>query len=102
MQSTDPFYHEKRDFIRMKITSPLACSLRINGLQLEGLCNDLSANGLQVTLDQPLALGSEGEMILQSNFGHKPQLHVRVGVARVESAPDGKHIVGLAILEHLG
>lgn len=81
-------YQEKRNFIRMKVDTPVRVLLSNGDEQLEGICRDLSGGGLLVELSEPLPVGTLVEVSIQSHHGHSPMLQARACVNRVESQPD--------------
>lgn len=96
----DRAQQEKRDFIRMKIDTPLRAQITGEGIAAEGLCHELSGGGMQLATEHYLAPGSEVEVTISSEHGHNPTLRARAHVVRTES--EGKlHRVGLEILEIL-
>jgi hypothetical protein len=99
MGINDKPYSEKRDFIRMKISSPLNAKLSVDTGVIEGLCRDLSGGGMQVDTQQALAIGTELEVEVSSDHGHNPTLKARAKVARSGPGENGDYSLGLVILE---
>lgn len=98
--TVDRAQQEKRDFIRMKIDTPLRAQITGDGIAAEGLCHELSGGGMQLATEHYLAPGSEVEVTISSEHGNSPTLRARAHVVRTES--EGKlHRVGLEILEIL-
>lgn len=96
MASIDRSYSEKRDFIRMKINSPVA--IAHNGQDYLGVCKDLSGAGMLLETEHKFDIGSELEIsIAQQGDTHLP-FHATTTVSRVEPVDD-KYLVGLAIIE---
>ncbi len=91
-------YSEKRDFIRMKIGAPLNAKLAAAEDVIDGLCLDLSGSGLQVETKQNLAVGTEADVEVSSDYGHNPTLKARVKVARSATNEAGDYILGLEII----
>ncbi|HEY7883478.1 MAG TPA: PilZ domain-containing protein [Cellvibrionaceae bacterium] len=100
MSLSDKSYQEKRDFLRMKIQTPLGVELNHDGQHYAGLCRELSGGGMQVELSKPLAEGEELEVRVISTHGHSPQLHARARVVRAQTDGD-THLIGLEIIEVL-
>jgi hypothetical protein len=92
-------YHEKRNFIRMQVDTPLEITLKDQG-SIQGQCLNLSGGGLLVTLPQALPADTELQVVLSSNHGHNPILKALVKVARVESA-NQPYRAGLQIVKML-
>lgn len=98
--TVDRAQKEKRDFIRMKIDTPLKADIRAEGIAVKGLCHELSGGGMLLTTPQSLASGTELEVTICSEHGHTPTLRAKALVVRCEV--EGKHHrVGLEILEIL-
>lgn len=103
MSRENPDYREKRNFIRMKIESPVAVKLEADSEILQGLCHDLSGGGLSITVERQLATGTELEVTLSSGHGQGAMLRAKAQVIRVEPKGDGaeNYTLGLEILEML-
>ncbi len=80
-------YNEKRDFIRMKVDTPISIILTESNQTLAGTCIDLSGNGLLVELDKPLSPNQKAQAIVTSTHGHSPTLQADVVVSRVMKHP---------------
>lgn len=96
-------YQEKRNFIRMKVETPVQVTTAA-GLQLEGMCHNLSGGGMLLSVPETLPLGTEIEVLVTSNHGHNPMLKARTTVSRVLAQPDTLAkpcLVGLSIVELL-
>ncbi|UTA48987.1 PilZ domain-containing protein [Simiduia sp. 21SJ11W-1] len=93
-------YSEKRNFIRMRVDSPVAITLDDNQT-LSGLCCDLSGGGMSVEVDRALPVGTEMTISLSSSHGHNPMLRAKARVARVLSGPNESCTLGLEIDELL-
>lgn len=98
--TVDRAQQEKRDFIRMKIDTPLRAQITGDGIAAEGLCHELSGGGMKIATEHYLEPGTELEVTITSEHGHSPTLRAKTQVVRTES--DGTlHRVGLEILEIL-
>lgn len=96
MASIDRSYSEKRDFIRMKINSPVA--INCDGKDYLGVCKDLSGAGMLVEMETTLPIGADLKVsIEQKGETHLP-FHASATVSRVEPIDD-KYLVGLSITE---
>lgn len=81
-------YQEKRNFIRMRVETPVEISLH-NGEELhEGTCVDLSGGGLLVEMQTLLPVGTKLEVNIASSHGHSPMLRAKATVTRIVSQPD--------------
>ena len=100
MSLLDREYSEKRDFIRMKVNTPVQVIVQDDRI-IEGVCHDLSGGGMLLTIREELALGQELVVIVDSKHGHSPMLHALCNVARLESGPRNTFLLGLEIQELL-
>ncbi|HET8848243.1 MAG TPA: PilZ domain-containing protein [Marinobacter sp.] len=92
-------YSEKRDFHRMQVNSQIAIATG-SGEQLIGTCVDLSATGMQLSVDRALPLGEELKTRLEPASDQFPPLETVCEVVRCE--PDGdRFLLGLNITEVL-
>lgn len=100
MSLVDRAFSEKRDFIRMKIDTPIRAQLTGEGLAAEGVCHELSGGGMRVETQHEITPGTEIEVSIASEHGHSPSLHARARVVRAH-AEQGSYFLGLEILELL-
>lgn len=97
-------YQEKRDFIRMRINSPVEVLIAGQDKALTGICRDLSGGGMLIEVDTALPTGTEVEVTLASSHGHSPMLRATATVTRISSQPgaDGtKSKMGLRLKDIL-
>ncbi len=96
-------YQEKRNFIRMKVETPV--HINIGDCALKGMCHNLSGGGLLISTEETIPLGAEIQIAVTSAHGHNPMLQARAKVSRVLSQPgaiESKCFVGLEILNIIG
>lgn len=97
-------YQEKRNFIRMRVDTPVSIDIKEGENTLTGICRDLSGGGLQIELDSVLPIGTTVEVSIASGHGHNPMLHANATVTRVVSQPESESqpcLLGLVIDEIL-
>ncbi|GLS26657.1 PilZ domain-containing protein [Marinibactrum halimedae] len=101
MNSFHNAYSEKRDFIRMRVDTPAKVQVQGESIDQEGLCKDLSGKGMLIELTQPISLGTELIVTVQSSHGHSPMIKARCIVMRVEPPEEGsdRTCVGVNIEE---
>ncbi len=99
MNSIDRAYEEKRDFIRMKVDTPVSVQVPGEEKTLSGLCKDLSGGGLLLELNEGIPTGTEVTLTVETNYGHNPVLKAKASVARSTSSEEGKHLVGMTMIE---
>ena len=95
MSLSDRAYSEKRDFIRMRLETPVI--LEHDGQSIDALCVDLSSTGMQLEARTHLALGAKVEVKVPSDHGQLRGLHAQGEVVRVIDLADGLQSLGLAI-----
>src|SRR5690554_1033336 len=100
MSLGDQAFSEKRDFIRMKIDTPLKAQLTGDGIAMDGLCHELSGGGMRLATTHGLPPGTELEVSISSEYGHAPTLRARARVSRVE-VEDGVYMMAMVIIEIL-
>lgn len=89
----DRMYDEKREFIRMKVDTPVTVTLLESKQSINGLCKDLSGTGMLLAMDEALPLGQNVEVSITS--GKNPFVAV-AEVARVDEQASG-YTIGLKI-----
>lgn len=94
-RNSDRNYSEKRNFIRMRINTPV--TIRHGEHDLEALCQDLSGSGLLVHARQPLPMGAEVGVHIEPQTGAQQAFIATAEVARVEPRDDGGYTIGFAI-----
>jgi len=101
MSSIHRDYQEKRNFIRMKVDTPVNVTLASKGQRYDGICRDLSGGGMLVELATALPVGTELEVSIESGHGHNPMLHAKAEVTRVVAQPGEEEapcLLGLEII----
>lgn len=98
MNPVDRAFSEKRDFIRMKIDTPLKAQLTGDGIAADGVCHELSGGGMRLETKHQIIPGTELEVTISSEHGHSPTLRAKARVARAR-AEQGAYFLGLEILE---
>lgn len=95
MSLSDRAYSEKRDFIRMRLETPVI--LEHDGQSFEALCVDLSSTGMQLEARTQLALGAKVSVRVPSEHGQLQGLHAEGEVVRAIDLADGRQSLGLSI-----
>lgn len=96
MASIDRSYSEKRDFIRMRVNSPVV--LRHEGNDYQGFCKDLSGAGMLVETDRPFDIGAAVDVSIEQKCETHLPFHASATVSRVDPG-DETYLVGLSITE---
>lgn len=104
MNLTHRDFEEKRNFIRMKVETPVTITTQAKSGEIKGLCRDLSGGGLMVEIDSALPVGAIVEVCIASQHGHNPMLKAKAEVTRVSSSLGRKErpcLVGMEIMHML-
>lgn len=88
-------YSEKRDFIRMQVST--AASILFNGEKFTAVCVDLSSNGCQIESSQGFEVNSEVTVLIESGGGETPALQADGTILRVSKKADNSYSYGIAI-----
>jgi len=75
-------FHEKRNFIRMKVETPV--EVTFGDKTVLGICHNLSGGGMYITSPDPLPMGNALEIAVSSSHGHHPVLRAAAKVSRLE------------------
>jgi len=89
-------YDEKRDYIRMKLDTPIQVKLD-TGNYIEGICLDLSVNGMQFELDRAIQTGECIEAYIRSGMGKVPDLFSIATVVRTTRIDSDRYLHGVQI-----
>ena len=96
MSQNDRAYSEKRDFIRMRLETPVilhhACK------EIPAQCLDLSSTGMQVEADCQVAMGDQVKVHIPSDHSELKGLEAQTEVVRIIPLENGRTSIGLAIL----
>lgn len=88
-------YSEKRDFKRMQVEATALLKLPSLGETLTVQCHDLSSQGMQATVPQPVAVGALVEVSIPSALSHLPGLQAIGSVVRCSAGQAGRYILGI-------
>ena len=89
-------YSEKRNFIRMKIDTPV--QLRCGSETISAQCRDLSGSGLLLSSDKALPMDAFVEVHIAQEGENRQPFDATAKVVRVDPSDDG-FIIGLALTE---
>lgn len=90
-------YSEKRDFHRMQMNSEIDIT-DSRGNRFKGVCRDLSATGMQLYVEQEVAVGEELQTMLKPSSDQFPPLETVCEVIRCEPEGNG-YLLGTNISE---
>jgi hypothetical protein len=95
MLSDNRAWGEKRNFIRMKINTPV--NIEHAGQHFVARCKDLSGSGMLVDADRELPLGAMVRLSIEQEGEKRLPFRASAEVARVEPAGSGSFTIGLSI-----
>ena len=97
MNMSERNYTEKRNFIRMKVDTPVDLVIAGSAARtVKAICKDLSGTGMLVETEEALELGTE--LVVSITTGKNP-FEADAEVTRSRTATNGKFIIGLKIKE---
>lgn len=92
-------YDEKRDFIRMRVETPL--TLTLDNRTISCKCVDLSGTGMCIETDETLSIGDEAVAYLPSLQNQFEPLNACIRIKRIMEDGDVNYY-GAEIIELLG
>jgi hypothetical protein len=90
---------DKRRFMRMMVNANVKITLLETGLSIEGTCNDLSATGLSIEIEDPVDMNTMVDIYIDSKSASTPPLSAHAKVVRCSQEQDGKYLMGLEITQ---
>ncbi len=94
-------FSEKRNFIRMQISTPASMTLRYGDETLDGTCVNLSGGGILAEMNKVVPVGTEVEVTIASGHGHNPMLRATATVKRITSEKTETCTLGMEIVQML-
>ncbi|HEY3699256.1 MAG TPA: PilZ domain-containing protein [Spongiibacteraceae bacterium] len=88
-------YNEKRNFIRMRINTPI--EIQAGGERFTARCKDLSGSGVLIQTDRALALGTAVEIFIQQDGDKLLPFRATGEVVRVDPVNPAGFILGLSL-----
>jgi c-di-GMP-binding flagellar brake protein YcgR len=94
-------FDDKRDFYRMMLNSEVVVTVIDDeaNSQITATCRDLSATGIAIELEHPLAMSTHVKIKLDSASDLVQTLSIRGKVVRIDEEFEGCFLVGIAIEE---
>jgi len=95
MNMSERNYTEKRNFIRMKVDTPVELTISgDNSRVVRAICKDLSGTGMLVEVEETIELGTE--LVVAITSGKNP-FEADAAVTRSRTSSNGRFIIGLKI-----
>lgn len=88
-------YNEKRNFIRMKINTPV--QVEVDGETFIARCKDLSGSGVLIQSDKAVALGTMVEIRIEQEGGKHQPFRASGEVVRLDPVNPSGYILGLSL-----
>ena len=84
MTLADRTINEKRDFIRIRVNTPVSFTITGKTERYEGHCRDLSGAGMLLETEKKLVSGNQLTIVIPSERPEFSHLNAKVEVVRVE------------------
>jgi hypothetical protein len=92
-------YSEKRDFIRMQVTTE--SKIRFNEQSYSAKCLDLSSTGALIESKQSFEVNTEVVLAIQSGGGETQTLQAKATILRICRMPNDCYQYGVSIEKYL-
>tara|TARA_R110001583_G_scaffold2233_6_gene16400 strand:+ start:4184 stop:4483 length:300 start_codon:yes stop_codon:yes gene_type:complete len=94
-------FDDKRNFYRMMLNSEVDVTIIDDeaNRQITATCRDLSATGMAIEVDHPIAMSTQVKIKLDSSSEQVQSLDIRGKVVRIDEECEGVYLVGIAIEE---
>ena len=94
-------FDDKRNFYRMMLNSEVVVTIIDDeaNSQIKATCRDLSATGMAIEVEHPLAMSTHVKIKLDSSSEQVQSLDIRGKVVRIDEECEGCYLIGIAIEE---
>jgi c-di-GMP-binding flagellar brake protein YcgR len=94
-------FDDKRNFYRMMLNSEVIVTIIDDeaNSQITATCRDLSATGVAIEVEHPLAMSTHVRIKLDSSSEQLQSLDMRGKVVRVDEECEGCYLIGIGIEE---
>ena len=94
-------FDDKRDFYRMMLNSEVIVTIIDDeaNSQIIATCRDLSATGMAIEMEHPLAMSTHVKIKLDSASELVQSLDIKGKVVRIDEECEGCYLVGICIEE---
>jgi c-di-GMP-binding flagellar brake protein YcgR len=94
-------FDDKRNFYRMMLNSEVDVTIIDDeaNSQIQATCRDLSATGMAIEVDNPIAMSTHVKVRLNSSSEQVQSLDMRGKVVRVDEECEGLYLIGISIEE---
>ncbi len=98
MNNTSRDYSEKRDFIRMQISTN--CDIQYKGKEYTANCLDLSSKGALIESEHAFEVDSNVTLKINSGGGDTPPLIAEASILRIVKSSSGQYQYGVSINQY--
>jgi len=94
-------FDDKRNFYRMMLNSDVIVTIIDDeaNSQVTATCRDLSATGMAIEVEHPIAMSTHVKVKLDSSSEQVQSLDMRGKVVRIDEECEGCYLVGISIEE---
>jgi c-di-GMP-binding flagellar brake protein YcgR len=94
-------FDDKRNFYRMMLNTEVVVTIIDDetNSQIKATCRDLSATGVAIEVDHPIAMSSQVIIKLNSASEQIQSLDIRGKVVRIDEECENLYLIGVAIEE---
>ncbi|MBL4765963.1 MAG: PilZ domain-containing protein [Colwellia sp.] len=94
-------FDDKRNFYRMMLNNEVVVTIIDDeaNSQIMATCRDLSATGMAIEVEHPLAMSTQVKIKLDSASDQVQSLDIRGKVVRIDEECEGCYLIGIAIEE---
>jgi len=94
-------FDDKRNFYRMMLNSEVVVTIIDDeaNSQITATCRDLSATGMAIEVEHPIAMSTHVKIKLDSSSEQVQSLDIRGRVVRIDEECEGCYLIGIAIEE---
>ncbi len=94
-------FNDKRNFYRMMLNREVVVTVIDDeaNTDISATCRDLSATGMALEIEQPIALGTHVKIKVDSSGNQVQALDARGKVVRLNEEGDNCYLLGIAIEE---
>ena len=94
-------FDDKRNFYRMMLNSEVVVTIIDDeaNSQITATCRDLSATGMAIEVEHPIAMSTHVKIKLDSSSEQIQSLDMRGRVIRIDEECEGCYLIGISIEE---
>ena len=93
---------ERRDYERIKVNTAVTVYYGYypnSRRECEGICIDLSQNGISIEADTVIPIGTECRVVIHDGHSNKSRYQALIEIRRVEQRPKQRFLLGASVLQ---